>query len=318
MRTEIKTLEVYIADDGKEFISSIECEKYEKCEKCEESKITKKRMEQKKLADKMIIKDVYCVPQCSYTNNNMYHTYFRVSSQNDWELLDEVYNLANHPYHDIHSFYLSHFPEILICESWIDIKDKAFYQDVEQFERFERSLNECHWSSVSEIREITIDYWKKLGYKAVFEKYDSPKHDQRKKVEKNFYNGQHVWLVSDNTYLSELYLRSCDRPAYEILEGIIREKNQKNVKVEVASERIDNLLNFMLDGERDTEFGIKEANYGNRVLCTSREDAEKHIEKTKLMLEIHSRGIREKDFSLSQLHELQNYLEKGENDNAEK
>ena len=113
---------------------------------------------------------------------------------------------------------------------------------------------------------------------------------------KNLHSGQHVWLVSDNTYLSELYLRSCDRPAYEILEGMIREKNQKNVKVEVTSERIDNLLNFMLDGERDTEFGIKEADYGNRVLCTSREDAEKYIEKTKLILEIHSRGLREKDF----------------------
>lgn len=48
---------------------------------------------------------------------------------------------------------------------------------------------------------------------------------------KNLHSGQHVWLVSDNTYLSELYLRSCDRPAYEILEGMIREKNQKNVKV---------------------------------------------------------------------------------------
>lgn len=129
---------------------------------------------------------------------------------------------------------------------------------------------------------------------------------------KNLHSGQHVWLVSDNTYLSELYLRSCDRPAYEILEGMIREKNQKNVKVEVASERIDNLLNFMLEGERDTEFGIKEADYGNRVLCTSREDAEKYIEKTKLILEIHSRGLREKDFSLSQLHELQNYLERTE------
>lgn len=162
------------------------------------------------------------------------------------------------------------------------------------------------------IQQDMINYWKSLGYKAVFEKYDFPKHDQRKKVEKNFYNGQHVWLVSDNTYLSELYLRSCDRPAYEILEGMIREKNQKNVKVEVASERIDNLLNFMLDGERDTEFGIKEADYGNRVLCTSREDAEKYIEKTKLILEIHSRGLREKDFSLSQLHELQNYLERTE------
>lgn len=69
---------------------------------------------------------------------------------------------------------------------------------------------------------------------------------------------------------------------------------------------------FMLDGERDTEFGIKEADYGNRVLCTSREDAEKYIEKTKLILEIHSRGLREKDFSLSQLHELQNYLERTE------
>lgn len=42
------------------------------------------------------------------------------------------------------------------------------------------------------------------------------------------------------------------------------------------------------------------------------EDAEKYIEKTKLILEIHSRGLREKDFSLSQLHELQNYLERTE------
>ena len=41
-------------------------------------------------------------------------------------------------------------------------------------------------------------------------------------------------------------------------------------------------------------------------------DAEKYIEKTKLILEIHSRGLREKDFSLSQLHELQNYLERTE------
>ena len=38
----------------------------------------------------------------------------------------------------------------------------------------------------------------------------------------------------------------------------------------------------------------------------------KYIEKTKLILEIHSRGLREKDFSLSQLHELQNYLERTE------
>lgn len=116
---------------------------------------------------------------------------------------------------------------------------------------------------------------------------------------KNLHSGQHVWLVSDNTYLSELYLRSCDRPAYEILEGMIREKNQKNVKVEVASERIDNLLNFMLDGERDTEFGIKEADYGNRVLCTSREDAEKYIEKTKLIYEVIREGFVKGLFAVS-------------------
>ena len=129
---------------------------------------------------------------------------------------------------------------------------------------------------------------------------------------KNLHSGQHVWLVSDNTYLSELYLRVCVSPAYVIHEFMIRVINQNFVKVEVASVRIDILLNFMLDGERDTEFGIKEADYGNRVLCTSREDAEKYIEKTKLILEIHSRGLREKDFSLSQLHELQNYLERTE------
>lgn len=139
--------------------------------------------------------------------------------------------------------------------------------------------------------------------------------DQLIIYDRNFHNGQHVWIVSDNTYLSKLHL--CGRDYYDILEGTIREKNQKSVKVEVASEWIDDLLNFMLDGERDTEFGIKEANYGNRILCISRENAEKYIEKTKLIIEIHSRGLREKDFSLSQLHELQNYLERSDNDNAE-
>ena len=269
-------------------------------------RIYKEKIEKKKLADQLIIKDFHLVPMITNSNDISNYTYFKVNNLKDWELLKEAYNI--HPL----KMDIKNFPEIIIGGSSFDLEDKKIYYSISTYESFEMELDYILWYKLSTIQQDMINYWKSLGYKAVFEKYDFSKHDQRKKVEKNFYNGQHVWLVSDNTYLSELYLRSCDRPAYEILEGMIREKNQKNVKVEVASERIDNLLNFMLDGERDTEFGIKEADYGNRVLCTSREDAEKYIEKTKLILEIHSRGLREKDFSLSQLHELQNYLERTE------
>lgn len=249
-------------------------------------RIYKEKIEKKKLADQLIIKDFHLVPMITNSNDISNYTYFKVNNLKDWELLKEAYN--------IHSLKMDikNFPEIIIGGSSFDLEDKKIYYSISTYESFEMELDYILWYKLSTIQQDMINYWKSLGYKAVFEKYDFPKHDQRKKVEKNFYNGQHVWLVSDNTYLSELYLRSCDRPAYEILEGMIREKNQKNVKVEVASERIDNLLNFMLDGERDTEFGIKEADYGNRVLCTSREDAEKYIEKTKLILEIHSAGFR--------------------------
>lgn len=153
----------------------------------------KKKIEEKKLADEMIIHDIHLTPMIFDADSSFYYTYFKINSLKDWELLKKVYDI--HPL----KMQVTNFPEIIIAESWFDL-----------------------------------------------------------------------------------------------------------------SERIDNLLNFMLDGERDTEFGIKEADYGNRVLCTSREDAEKYIEKTKLILEIHSRGLREKDFSLSQLHELQNYLERTE------
>lgn len=214
-------------------------------------RIYKEKIEKKKLADQLIIKDFHLVPMITNSNDISNYTYFKVNNLKDWELLKEAYNI--HPL----KMDIKNFPEIIIGGSSFDLEDKKIYYSISTYESFEMELDYILWYKLSTIQQDMINYWKSLGYKAVFEKYDFPKHDQRKKVEKNFYNGQHVWLVSDNTYLSELYLRSCDRPAYEILEGMIREKNQKNVKVEVASERIDNLLNFMLDGERDTEFVLK-------------------------------------------------------------
>lgn len=186
------------------------------------------------------------------TNSNdiSNYTYFKVNNLKDWELLKEAYNI--HPL----KMDIKNFPEIIIGGSSFDLEDKKIYYSISTYESFEMELDYILWYKLSTIQQDMINYWKSLGYKAVFEKYDFPKRDQRKKVEKNFYNGQHVWLVSDNTYLSELYLRSCDRPAYEILS-----KNKK--KMEVKKNVLKPLQSFLKSGRKIyiTGFDYDEMSY---------------------------------------------------------
>ena len=156
----------YIANDGREFWNQEACLVYEK------SIETYKRMEKKKLADQLIIKDFHLVPQVKNADDDMYYTYFRVTCQEDLNLLKEVFNI------DFLNLKEEDFPEILICGSGVDLENKDMYQDKDTYEKFELFLDEFTWDSLSGIQQDTIEYWEDLGYKVTFEKQDSSVLDE--------------------------------------------------------------------------------------------------------------------------------------------
>lgn len=147
-------------------------------------RIYKEKIEKKKLADQLIIKDFHLVPMITNSNDISNYTYFKVNNLKDWELLKEAYNI--HPL----KMDIKNFPEIIIGGSSFDLEDKKIYYSISTYESFEMELDYILWYKLSTIQQNMINYWKSLGYKAVFEKYDFPKHDQRKKVEKNFYKSK--------------------------------------------------------------------------------------------------------------------------------
>ena len=89
------------------------------------------------------------------------------------------------------------------------------------------------------------------------------------------------WLIH---ILANFIFRSCDRPAYEILEGMIREKKPGKCQSRSCI-RTDRQLAklYVRWWKRYRILVLKKPIMENRVLCTSREDAEKYIEKTKLI-----------------------------------
>jgi hypothetical protein len=55
----------------------------------------KKKIEEKKLADEMIIHDIHLTPMIFDADSSFYYTYFKINSLKDWELLKKVYDI--HP-----------------------------------------------------------------------------------------------------------------------------------------------------------------------------------------------------------------------------
>lgn len=149
-------------------------------------RIYKEKIEKKKLADQLIIKDLHLVPMITNSNDISNYTYFKVNNLKDWELLKEAYNI--HPL----KMDIKNFPEIIIGGSSFDLEDKKIYYSISTYESFEMELDYILWYKLSTIQQDMINYWKSLGYKAVFEKYDFPKHDQRKKLRKT--------SIMDNMY----------------------------------------------------------------------------------------------------------------------
>lgn len=83
-------------------------------------RIYKEKIEKKKLADQLIIKDFHLVPMITNSNDISNYTYFKVNNLKDWELLKEAYNI--HPL----KMDIKNFPEIIIGGSSFDLEDKRF------------------------------------------------------------------------------------------------------------------------------------------------------------------------------------------------
>lgn len=132
----------------------------------------KKKIEEKKLADEMIIHDIHLTPMIFDADSSFYYTYFKINSLKDWELLKKVYDI--HPL----KMKVTNFPEIIIAESWFDLEDADICKDEEVFKKFELNLDEMRWEKISVMQQSTIDYWESLGYKINLEKKEKAVSNQ--------------------------------------------------------------------------------------------------------------------------------------------
>ena len=98
-------------------------------------RIYKEKIEKKKLADQLIIKDFHLVPMITNSNDISNYTYFKVNNLKDWELLKEAYNI--HPL----KMDIKNFPEIIIGGSSFDLEDKKIYYSISTYESFEMELD---------------------------------------------------------------------------------------------------------------------------------------------------------------------------------
>lgn len=103
----------------------------------------KKKIEEKELADEMIIHDIHLTPMIFDADSSFYYTYFKINSLKDWELLKKVYDI--HPL----KMQVTNFPEIIIAESWFDLEDADICKDEEVFKKFELNLDEMRWEKIS-------------------------------------------------------------------------------------------------------------------------------------------------------------------------
>ena len=65
----------------------------------------KKKIEEKKLADEMIIHDIHLTPMIFDADSSFYYTYFKINSLKDWELLKKVYDFKNASYKFSRNYY---------------------------------------------------------------------------------------------------------------------------------------------------------------------------------------------------------------------
>ena len=146
IKEEVKVIEqkvkTYIAEDGKEFESRYECEKYEEklhySEKVKEAE--KLRVEKLDQLTPIMYND--------YLNGDNVFIWYKVESENDLHTLKEAYSNFDSPI-------ITSYPEFVCVES--------IYSPSECGE-------DTYWYTLTSCKTDTEDFWKTMGYKVTLEK----------------------------------------------------------------------------------------------------------------------------------------------------
>lgn len=137
---------IYIAEDGKEFEDKEECEKYEKKLALDKAKKAIEKLELSTVRSTMPLSDDGYPSECNY-----FHWY-KVNSDTDVELLNKVYrDEIEEP-----SFY----PEIICVETTEGPSDTIF---------------DVYTYYLTNIKNDTINFWKKFGFDVTFEEIEENK-----------------------------------------------------------------------------------------------------------------------------------------------
>ena len=94
---------------------------------------------------------------------------------------------------------------------------------------------------------------------------------------------------------------------YEIIEGEVITKSKKYVGMKIPD--VPYAVKFLLDEDNEPEFGLREKDYGLRVLCASRDEAEKYILKQQVCTKINSIKMFPYACTLNQLQRILEILE---------
>ena len=139
MRTETrtKTVNVYIANDGTEFMTIDECEEYE-------SKLQNNK--RKKIDHKRIAELDGCIPYMEYVNSDS-HDYFwyNIETEEELKMLNEAYYFV--------SDCDTELPETICVE--VEALDYLDYN------------SDCYWSTLSNMIENLNIFFKNVGYEIV-------------------------------------------------------------------------------------------------------------------------------------------------------
>lgn len=146
---------VYIAEDGKRFMTKSHCLQYE--ERLKERQTWEE--EREKLNN--LIMDFYDAPMTNVADCENSFTYFSIKDQKDLDLLKRVFFIDD----DISM--LENFPAVVICESYQDL------EDIDTYDEMIENVSDTYWNTLDQIKKETIDYWKSLGYDITITKKDN-------------------------------------------------------------------------------------------------------------------------------------------------
>lgn len=136
----VKTkISVFVADDGKEFTSKYECEKYEEKQK------KNKAVEQAETLRVSSLDDLMPITTDGLANENNTFRWYRLENEKDFKVVNNAYaGTLGKP---------SAYPEMMCVETC----------------GYEAYMDDAYSYDMATCRATTEEFWKKLGYKVTFE-----------------------------------------------------------------------------------------------------------------------------------------------------